>query len=153
LISTIGQPVPRIEGAEKLSGRARYTGDYRVPGMLYGAVLRSTLPHARLLWVDTARARLVPGVHAVISSQDIGERLYGRAVADVRVLAAERVRYVGEPVAAVAAESPEAAQQAIDLIEVEYDELPAVFDPFEAMLANAPLLHPRPEQYGRGTFL
>src|SRR6266508_4424768 len=106
LISTIGQPVPRLEGGEKLSGRARYTGDYRVPGMLHGAVLRSSLPHARLLRVDTAKARQLAGVHAVISSQDIGERLYGRAVADVRVLAAERVRYVGEPVAAVAADTP-----------------------------------------------
>jgi CO/xanthine dehydrogenase Mo-binding subunit len=95
----------------------------------------------------------VPGVRAVISSQDIGERLYGRAVADVRVLAFERVRYVGEPVAAVAAENPEAAQAALELIEVEYEELPAVFDPFEAMQAEAPVLHPQAREYARGTFL
>jgi carbon-monoxide dehydrogenase large subunit len=152
MTSTIGQPVARIEGREKLSGRARYTGDYRVPGMLYGAILRSPYPHARLLHVDTSRALQAPGVRAVISGQDIGERLYGRAVADVRVLAVDRVRYVGEPVAAVAADTPEAAEEALGLIEAEYEELPAVFDPFAAMEADAPIIHARAREYARGIF-
>ncbi len=149
MISTIGQPVARIEGPEKLSGRARYTGDYQVPGMLYGAVLRSPFPHARLLRVDTSRARHAPGVRAVISGPEIGERLYGRAVVDVPILAVDRVRFVGEPVAAVAAEDPEAAEAALDLIEVEYEELSAVFDPFAAMRPDAPILHPRVREYKR----
>ncbi len=149
MISTIGKPVPRIEGPEKLSGRARYTGDYTVPGMLFGAVLRSPYPHARLLWVDTSAARRVPGVRAVISGMDIGERLYGRSVVDVPVLAFDRVRFVGEPVAAVAADDPEAAQAALELIDAEYEELPAVFDPFAAMQPDAPILHPRAREYKR----
>jgi CO/xanthine dehydrogenase Mo-binding subunit len=151
LISTIGQPVARVEGPEKLSGRARYTADYQVPGMLHGAVLRSPYPHARLLEVYTASARQAPGVHAVISGQDIGERLYGRAVVDIPVLAVDRVRYVGEPVAAVAADDPEAAQAALDLIEAEYEELPAIFDPFAAMQIDAPILHDRARAYLRST--
>ena len=150
MISTIGQPVARIEGTGKVAGRARYTGDYRIPGMLYGAVLRSPHAHARLLRVDTARASTAPGVRAAISAQDIGERLYGRAVVDVPVLAVDRVRYVGEPVAAVAADTPEAAQNALDLIEADYAELPAAFDPWEAMQPGAPILHPRARDYWRG---
>jgi carbon-monoxide dehydrogenase large subunit len=149
LTSTIGQPVARIEGRDKLSGRARFTGDYRVPGMLFGAVLRSPYPHARLLQVDTSQARRAAGVRAAISAQDIGERLYGRAVIDVPVLAVERVRYAGEPVAAVAADTPEAAEAALELIDTEYEELPAVFDPFQAMRADAPILHPRAREYTR----
>lgn len=149
MISTIGQPIPRIEGPEKLSGRARYTGDYQIPGMLYGAVLRSPYPHARLLRVDTSAARRLRGVQAVLCGQDIGERLYGRSVVDIPVLAVDRVRYIGDPVAAVAADDPETAQAALDLVEAEYEELPGVFDPFAAMADGAPILHPRAREYER----
>lgn len=151
MISTIGQPVPRVEGPDKLSGRARYTGDCAVPGMLFGAVLRSPYPHARILQVDVSRARQAPGVHVALSGRELGERLYGRSVVDVPVLAVDRVRYVGEPVAAVAAENPQAAEAALDLIEVEYAELPAVFDPFAAMQPDAPILHPHAREYRRFT--
>jgi carbon-monoxide dehydrogenase large subunit len=121
--------------------------------MLYGAVLRSPFPHARLVRVDTSAARKLAGVHAALSSQDIGERLYGRAVVDVPVLAFDRVRYIGEPVAAVAAETPEAAQAAVDLIEADYEELPAVLDPFEAMQPGAPLLHEDARAYTRSLYM
>ena len=138
----IGRPVPRLEGVEKVTGSARYVADMALPGLLWGRVLRSPYPHARLLRVDASRARQVPGVHAVLTGEDVPEVRVGRRLRDLPVLARGVVRFVGEKVAAVAAETPEAAQAALDLIEVEYEELPAVFDPEEAMAEGAPVLHP-----------
>ncbi len=147
--STIGLPVPRVEGRSKVTGQATYTADITVPGTVWGAILRSPYPHARILSIDATRARLADGVHAVLTGQDLGGRLYGRSVIDIPVLAHDRVRFIGEPVAAVAAETLDAAQQALDLIDVEYEELPAVFDPFEAMAEGAPILHPDLSKYRR----
>ncbi|HXF83520.1 MAG TPA: xanthine dehydrogenase family protein molybdopterin-binding subunit [bacterium] len=143
----LGTPEYRIEGPQKVSGRARYTGDVRLPGMLWAKFLLSPYPHARILSIDTSAARSVPGVHAVLTGQDIGLRLMGRWIYDWPVLAYEKVRYVGERVAAVAAETPEAAQEAVNRIVVEWEELPAVFDAEEALRDDAPILHENPEQY------
>ncbi|MBI2089843.1 MAG: xanthine dehydrogenase family protein [Deltaproteobacteria bacterium] len=109
--------------------------------MIWGKALRSPLPHARILRIDTSKARALPGVLAVITAEDIPDVLIGRSIYDMPVLAKDRVRFVGEKVAAVAAEDREAAEEAVGLIEVDYEELPAVFDPLEAMQPGAPILH------------
>jgi len=146
-VAAIGVPVGRLDGRDKVTGQARYSADVQLPGTLWGAVLRSPLPHARLVRIDTARARALPGVHAVLTGADLGGRLYGRSIADVPILAHERVRFVGEPVAAVAAVDRDTAEEALLLVEVEYEELPAVFDPIAAMQPDAPILHPAYRSY------
>ena len=115
--------------------------------MLWGKVLRSPYPHANILNIDTARARTVPGVHAVLTGQDLPDRRVGRLLRDIPVLARDRVLFVGEKVAAVAAETLEAAEEALNLITVEYEEISPVFDPVEAMHSSAPTLHPQMASY------
>ena len=143
----VGRAVPRLEGADKVSGKTQYAADVSIPGLLWAKILRSPVPHARVLKVDTSRARQLPGVHAVITGADLPPVLVGLRMKDMPVLARDRVRYVGEPVAAVAADTPEAADEAIHLIEVEYEELPVVSDPVEALRPGAPVLHENPGQY------
>jgi CO/xanthine dehydrogenase Mo-binding subunit len=118
-----------------------------LPGILWGRALRSPLPHARIVRIDTSRAQQVPGIHAVLTGTDMRGIRYGRRLFDVPVLAEDRVRFVGERVAAVAAEDRDAAEEALALIDVEYEELPAVFDPLEALREDAPLLHPEVNSY------
>src|SRR5919206_4787429 len=115
--------------------------------MLFAEFLSSPHPHARIVRIDTRKARQVPGVHAVLTGADIGDRRFGRNVFDWPVLAYERVLFVGERVAAVAAETREAAEEAVSLIEVEYEELPAVVDVEAALAPDAPVLHPRLQEY------
>ena len=145
--SAIGQPVPQEEGPEKVSGKALYAADLLLPGMLWGKVLRSPYPHAHILRIDTAKARKVPGVHAVLTGQDLPDRRVGRLLRDIPVLARDRVLFVGEKVAAVAAETLESAEEALTLIDVAYEALPPVFDPLEAMHSSAPTLHPQMASY------
>ncbi len=140
-VSPIGASVPRLEGPDKVTGRARYTADVTLPGTLWGKVLRSPHPHARIVRVDATAARQVPGVRAVITGQDVQGHYVGKTLRDMPVLCWDRVRFVGDRVAAVAADTPEAADAALDAIEVEYEVLPAVFNPLEAMQPDAPLLH------------
>jgi CO/xanthine dehydrogenase Mo-binding subunit len=147
LYTTIGQPTTRIEGQEKVTGAMQYTADVALPGTLWGRALRSPLPHARILRIDASRAHQVPGVHAVLTGADVRGIRYGRRLFDVPVLAEDRVRFVGERVAAVAAEDRDAAEEALVLIDVEYEELPAVFDPVEALGEDAPILHPEVNSY------
>src|SRR6266498_1009580 len=116
----IGQPLPRVEGADKVSGALFYTADHYRPGTLWGKVLRSPYPHARVLNVDVEKARALPGVHAVITGQDIPPTLVGRRLKDVPVLAREVARFVGDRVAALAAEDADLADEALGLIDVEY---------------------------------
>ena len=139
--SVIGQPIVRGEGAEKVSGQSVYTSDVILPGMLWGKVLRSPLPHARIVSIDTTRAAQLPGVHAVITGQDIPDSRVGRLLRDCPVLARNKVLFVGEKVAAVAADDPDIAEEALLLIDVEYEDLTPVFDPEEAMADDAPTLH------------
>ena len=140
--SAVGQSVTRGEGPDKVTGQARYTADVLLPGMLWGKVLRSPFPHARIVSIDTSKAKALPGVHAVVTGQDIPDRRVGRRLKDFPVLARDRVLFVGEKVAAVAAETPDIAEEALLLIDVEYEDLTAVYDPFEAMQPDAPVLHP-----------
>jgi CO/xanthine dehydrogenase Mo-binding subunit len=138
----IGKPAQRVNAHLKVTGQARYSADIDLPGTLWGKSLHSPYAHARIVSIDTTAAQQVPGVHAVITGADVRAGLWGRAVKDAPVLAYDRVRYAGERVAAVAAEDEDIAEQALSLIDVEYDELPAVFEPEAAMQADAPILHP-----------
>jgi xanthine dehydrogenase molybdenum-binding subunit len=138
----LGKNYPRVDAADKVSGRSQYAGDVYLPGMLIGKVLKSSRGHARILSIDTSRAAQVPGVRAVITGKDIPDVRFGSgAVKDRRVFALDKVRYVGEPLAAVAAVDEIAALEALDLIQVEYEDLPAVTDPIEALKPDAPLVH------------
>ena len=140
--ATIGQRVGRAEGPDKVTGAAIYPADINLPGTLVGKCLRSPYPHARILSIDTAEARALPGVHAVLTGSDIPETLVGRFLRDIPVLARDVVRFTGQKVVAVAADNVEIAEEAISLIEVDYEELPAVYDPIDAMQPDAPTLHP-----------
>src|ERR1041385_2019790 len=126
--SVIGKPIPRVEGRDKVSGGATYATDVVLPGVLWGKIARSTVPSARIVRIDTSRAKALPGVRAVITAADIPSKRVGRSMSDYEVLASQRVRFLGEPIAAVAADSLEIADEAAQLIEVEYEELPAVYD-------------------------
>jgi CO/xanthine dehydrogenase Mo-binding subunit len=138
----IGRPLEREDGLGKVNGEARYTADVIRPGTLWGKVMRSPLPHARIININTSRAKALPGVRAVITAVDVSPNLTGHTFPDLPVLARDRVRFVGEKVAAVAAVDKDIAEEAVNLIDVEYEELPAVFDPLEAMKPDAPLIHP-----------
>jgi 4-hydroxybenzoyl-CoA reductase alpha subunit len=142
----VGRRVPRIDARELVSGRAVFTDDIRLPGMLHGKILTSPHPHARILSIDTSRAEALEGVKAVLTATDVPETFYGVSPAryDEQVLAKDRVRYVGDEVAAVAAVDERTCLEAMALIEVEYEVLPAVFDPFDAMKEGAPQLHDHP---------
>ncbi len=140
-------PVGRADGWTKVQARAVYAADVRLPGMLYGAVVRSPHPHARILRVRSEAARAVPGVWAILTGADVRYGTYGRRVRDMPVLAREVVRFAGERVAAVAAESLPAARQAAALVEVDYEPLPAVLNPQEALQPGAPRVHEVAWQY------
>jgi CO/xanthine dehydrogenase Mo-binding subunit len=137
----IGALVGRIEGPEKVTGDTAYAGDVSRPGMLWGLILRSPHPHARIRSIDASAAMRVPRVHAVITGKDAPGHYMGKILRDMPVLCWDRVRYVGDRVAAVAAETREAAEEALGLIEVGYELLPSVFDPLEAMQPRSPLIH------------
>ena len=139
--SIIGAGVGRVEGAEKVSGQAVYAADVHSPDALWGKILRSPYAHARIANIDTSKAWKVAGVKAVVTGKDEPDHYVGKSIRDIPVLCWDKVRYIGDKVAAVAAETLETAEEAIGLIEVEYEELPAVFDPLEAMKPGAPILH------------
>jgi carbon-monoxide dehydrogenase large subunit len=145
--AVLGIPVTREDGPDKVSGSHLYSADVLLPGMIVGKVLRSPYPHARIVNIDTSRAERVPGVHAIITGKDMTGMLLGRVLQDVPPLAVDKVRYVGEKVAAVAATDADAAEEALNLIDVEYEPLPAVFDALEAMQPGAPLVHEGPPTY------
>ena len=143
----IGARMVRTDALEKVTGSAVYAEDIRLPRMVYGALVRSTHAHAKILSIDTSEALSLPGVRAVVTGQDIEMGYYGYELHDQRVFALEKVRYMGEPVAAVAAVNPDTAREAAAMVKVEYEELPAVFDPEEAMSVDAPLVHEDPNAY------
>lgn len=135
----VGQSVPRVDGIEKVTGKAKFLGDLAVPGMLYGKVLRSSYAHARIRVIDTARAESLPGVAAVLTAADIGDEVptyNGRPV-----IAMHKVRYLGEPVAAVAASDAATAEEALSLIDIQYEELPAAVGIDAARAPGAPRIH------------
>ena len=144
----VGKSVSRVDGVEKVTGRAVYSVDVELLGMLHGAVLRSPYPHARVVAIDTEEARKSLGVRVVVTGKEV-PYTFGGTIKDQPFLAYDRVRFVGEPVAAVAAETELQAQDALQKIRVTYEELPAVFDPREALLTGAPILHPGLGDYVR----
>ncbi len=137
----IGKSVPRTDALEKVTGRAKYGVDVDLPGMLHAKVLRSRFPHARILSIDTSRAEKLPGVRAVITAEDTLKEKAASGWQDKYPLALDKVRYVGEEIAAVAATDELIAEEALGLIKVNYEELPAVFDPEEAVKPGAPRIH------------
>jgi 4-hydroxybenzoyl-CoA reductase alpha subunit len=144
--SIIGQRLPRKEDALKATGSAEYTSDLALSGMLHGKILRSPYPHARILSIDVSKAEALSGVKKIVTGKDTLGVKYGilglvPKSFDEQGLAMEKVRYIGDEVAAVAAIDEDTAEEALSLIRVEYEELPAVFDPFEAMKPDAPAIH------------
>jgi CO/xanthine dehydrogenase Mo-binding subunit len=139
-----GTDARRVDGIEKVTGKALYTGDLQLPGMAYAKILRSPLAHARLVKVDASNAMSMNGVIATLTRDDIKDLnyKYGATYKDQSIVAVDKVRYVGDPVAAVLAESPAIAEQALDLIEVEYEELPKVTNIEEATAPGAIQVHP-----------
>ena len=138
--SVIGKGVAKRDGAEKATGRTRFLHDLELPRMVHGAILRARFPHARIVRIDTSRARALPGVLAVITGDDVVQHAFGFAK-DQLALKRGKVRCIRDEVAAVAAESRAIAQEAVELIDVQYEELPAVFDPLDAVAPGAPLVH------------
>jgi len=137
----LGVSVPRLDGPEKVTGKAKFGADIYLPRMLHGKILRSRYPHARIHSIRTEKAERLPGVKAVVTWKDAPDVMVGMYQNDWRAFAKEKVRYLGDVVAAVAAIDEETALEALDLIEVDYEELPAIFDPIEALSPGAPLVH------------
>ena len=152
-LELIGTPMRKIEGLDKSTGRAVYTDDIVLPGMLHGKILRSPYPHARIVSIDVSEAKKLEGVHAVITGADIPTK-YGIIpwTADEYPLCTNRVRYIGDGVAAVAAVDEDRAIRALELIQVEYEELPAFLDPYEALAADGstPYVHEPKKEGGNG---
>jgi 4-hydroxybenzoyl-CoA reductase subunit alpha len=149
--TVINTPAHNVDGVAKVTGQAVYTFDVKLPHMLHGKILRSPHPHARILNIDTSKAERLAGVKAVVTGKDTLGKKQGiwrryKELCDEEILAREKVRYIGEPVAAVAAVDEDTAEEALDLIEVEYETLPTVFDPLEAIKEGAPQVHDHGER-------
>ncbi|MEW6406983.1 MAG: xanthine dehydrogenase family protein molybdopterin-binding subunit, partial [Chloroflexota bacterium] len=138
--TAVGKPIPKLDAVDKATGRAQYIQDVTLPGMLYGKILYSTYAHARIVKIDTEKAKALPGVRVILTGEDIPPVRMG-VYKDNPPLKAGKVRSYRDEVAAVAATSPAIAKEAIDLIEVTYEALPGIFDPEEAMKPDAPLVH------------
>jgi carbon-monoxide dehydrogenase large subunit len=148
----IGSSVPKLDSVEKVTGKAKFGADISLKRMLHGKILRSKYPHAEILLINTSKAEKLPGVKGIVTWRDAPDVLIGMYQNDWRIFAKERVRYLGDVVAAVAATDPDIAAEAVELIDVEYKELPAVFDPLEALSPDAPLIHdPFPGNIGART--
>ncbi len=146
--SSVGVSIPRVDAADKATGRAIYTDDITLPNMVYGKILGSTIAHGRVIRIDTSKAEALPGVLAVLTAKDVPDTMYGVSPAryDEYILAKDKVRHVGDEVAAVAAVDQRTAERALELIDVEYEALPFVLDPYEAAQPGAPLIHERYER-------
>lgn len=146
--SIIGKRVPRIDSLAKAIGSAKYFADIILPRMLYGKILRSPYPHAKILNIDTSKAEALPGVKAVVTGKDTAGLPYGvsSTLLDEYLLAIDKARFVGDAVAAVAAIDEDTAEEALSLIDVDYEILPTVFDPFEAVQDGAPQIHDQVER-------
>ena len=136
----VGKDVKRVDGLDKVTGYTKYVDDIKMPGMLYAKIKKSPYAHAKIRKIDTSKAEALEGVKAVITGADVPNRV-GLYLEDKTFLATDKVRFIGEPVAAVAAVTPEIAEQAVELIEVEYEELPSVFTAMDAIKPDAPLVH------------
>ncbi|MGH7886443.1 MAG: xanthine dehydrogenase family protein molybdopterin-binding subunit, partial [Candidatus Binatia bacterium] len=144
---SIGSSVPRVESVDKVTGRSVYAVDVTFPDMLWGQVLRSPIAYGRIKRIDVSAAWALPGVKAVVTGHDVAGIKIGRQIYDMPVLADGVVRFIGEKVAAVAADSAQLAERALEQIEVEYEEFSPLFDPIQALAPAAPLLHPQVVDY------
>lgn len=149
-LTVVGKPLRRMGDREKSTGAARFGADITLPGMLHAKMVRSPHPHARIVSIDASKALALQGVVAVASAEDTPQKLYGFGLGDETVFAQGKVRYCGEPVAAVAATDPYIAAQAAGLVDVLYEPLPAVLDVEQAMAPQAPLVHEAPTSYEEG---
>ncbi|MBI4321907.1 MAG: xanthine dehydrogenase family protein [Chloroflexi bacterium] len=140
-LRVVGRPLRRIDALPKALGEARYVADISLPRMLHGKILGSPYPHARIINIDTSRARKIPGVKAIVTCDDTSKVRYGPQIPDEQVLATDKVRYVGDQIAAVAAEDAETAEEAVSQVTVEYELLPALCDPDTATADGATLIH------------
>src|SRR4051812_2908574 len=147
----VGRSVPRLESWLKVTGKAEYVHNLRLPGMLYGKIFRSSVSHGRIKSIDASAAKALPGVYGVITSKEIVQVIpqpyYGPAFHDQPILAIDKVRYVGEPVAVVLASDPHVAEEAVHLIRAEYEELPAGYDEAQAMTSKV-IVHDAPKPAG-----
>jgi 4-hydroxybenzoyl-CoA reductase alpha subunit len=143
--ATVGKSLPRVDAADKVMGRARYTADLYFANMLHGKILTSPIAHGRIKSIDTSEAEALPGVKLVLTARDVPDITYGINPPryDEHILASDKVRHVGDEVAAVIAVDEDTAARALDLIQVQYEELPAVLDPMEAIKEGAPQIHDR----------
>ena len=141
--SVIGKRIPRVDGRVKVTGEAKYAADYEMPGMLWCKIVRSPYAHARIVNIDTRKAEKLPGVKGIVTGKDFGGWKWGwmPKTRDEGPLATHKARYWAEAVAGVAAVDEDTAEEAADLVTVEYEELPGVFDPEEAMKDGAPQLY------------
>ena len=137
-----GSGIKRREDPRLITGQAKYTDDLVLPGMLHAAFLGSPVPHGRIIRVDTSRAATVPGVHAILTGRDVTGRRFGRRLLERPILAWDRTLFVGDRIAVVAAETREAAQASVALIDVEIEELDPVLDVEDALMVDAQVLHP-----------
>jgi selenium-dependent xanthine dehydrogenase len=141
-LAVVGKPFPRVDAVAKVTGAAKYTDDYTFEGMLHGATLRAKFPHAKILRIDTSKARALAGVRAVLTHEDVpGSKNHGLIFNDWPILCYDKVRYIGDAVAIVAADTREIAERALELIEVEYEELPVVDNPIDALKPDAPIVN------------
>src|SRR3989338_1632032 len=146
-LEPVGKSVPRIDGRGIVTGQTKYVFDVSFPNMLIGKMIRSENKNVRILSIDTSRAEKLPGVKAIITAKDTYNIKFGSNeyffphTVDQMALESEKVRYIGEEIGAVAAVDEETAEKALSLIKIKYEELPAVFDPLEAMKPGAPLIH------------
>jgi CO/xanthine dehydrogenase Mo-binding subunit len=148
IVEALAAPEYRVEGHLKVTGQARYAADTRQAGMLQAVYVRSAYPHALIRSIDTSRARTVPGVHAILTGADLpAHARFGRRIQDWPVLARDRVRFIGDRVAAVAAETRQAAEEAAQLVEVRYEELAPILNLEDALASGAAVLHPEPDDY------
>ncbi len=144
---TIGFSIPKVDAIAKVTGTASFASDFSRPGMLVGKILLSDRPHAKIIDIDIHAALELLGVHAVVSSGDTLNKPYGGYLLDKPIFASDRVRHIGEPIAAIAADSEEIAEQGLNLVKVKYEDLEPVFTVEAALEANAPILHPGLESY------
>ncbi|HEX9453161.1 MAG TPA: xanthine dehydrogenase family protein molybdopterin-binding subunit [Candidatus Binatia bacterium] len=142
MTQVVGKATPRVEGEAKVTGKAQYSADLNLPETLWGRCLRSPIPYGRIKRVDTSKAWQISGVKAVITGNDVAGLRIGRCIYDTPIMADGLVRFIGEKVAAVAAATKEAADAAVELIEVEYEEIEPLLDPVAALKDDAPILHP-----------
>ena len=151
-----GNNYVRVDAEDKVTGRGKYAGDIMFPNMLTAKMVRSTRPHAKIVSIDTSEARKLPGVKAILTAADfkwpgkLGNAEFAVEFADREVLCTDKVRRIGDDIAAVAAIDEATAQKAVDLIKVEYEDLPAVFDPFDAMKEDAPIVNGAPDTHNIG---